>query len=810
MRYKIYVDSQYGSNGFEGSLQAPFKTLAYAYSNLYPGGKIILQNGTGGSYGDLEITKSLSLIGAYGSSPKVGKLTITDAQTSLQNLIFDAATGLVDQSVVIKSSNLGSASIRDCQFLETEDPVSISDVNYISLHRNFFRGYGRAIFITDSRELCASSNIFTDGARAIEAANVNRLDLWRNTVYGAGVYTPAGVDQNLRIIYHTITEFDIENKRVGLPGFATSNGSGGYDVAVNVVNGPSFGYGIDFIVIGSGSIISWSGLGLDGELSLGDVIRIMYSEGAGPSGGDAFRILNTGSDSRVDSNSMSGVVLGSDNPIGVGVYFTTPVKIRHNNFDLVDTWWDGATPTGDTGLYNISETAMYMDPNSGTPTGFRIQEGSPNIDSGDPGRWSNIYTEMGVIRVGSGYTGAYTGIREGVAPFDRDLDYNWLHRGVTGMHGVTGDIGAWEYQWHETALGNYVAEQGYDKAHPGSETAPYATIDRGYERAGAQTLNVFVNAVPYGESGGIYVLPSSGSHYGRYRSQDMALGSGDLSLGSNTDNDVVFVYGSYPTYETGAVYVDPDGNDSYTGTQDSPYRTIGRALQDSPSYVLVAPGFYPRFTASPGVRLIGLDVTHSVPLNKTTVSSFLDGSWTGIGDYDFSRTSLTFNSGSSIVSEYDFLPGFLCKHRALADGDLLTGGVQNNHNKVYVTYDKTGERLLLGYVTGETGTILYTYDLMVGLTGTYFDSAFRTTITVNDGKASIKTLNEYVNESRTVNLGYGWTAPWMIYYDSSSGGSVVSNMLLEATGLQGAAGFTGTFVQHHVYGIKGSTGIQGY
>lgn len=446
---------------------------------------------------------------------------------------------------------------------------------------------------------------------------------------------------------------------------------------MNLVNGSSYIYGVDFTVLGTGSLVSWSGLALDGLLQVGDIIRIMYSEGGSVGSGDAVRLMNVGDqNSRVDTNSFSGKLSGTPATLDIGVYFNTAVKIRHNTFYTTTTWWSGSIPTGVTGINNISTNPQYVDPDTAN---FRLRDGSPNIDAGDPGRWSDVYTEMGIVNVGSGYTAMGTPTRTNVAPFNRDKDYLDYNRGVTGLVGVTGDIGAYEFNPGETALGSYVAENGYDIANPGTSLRPYATLDRGFAR-GMTGIQVYANFVPYESSTGVYTVPSyTGVRVGRYHSEDMVLSNGALQIGQESMDDIAVIYPSYPECSvTGVVYVSPDGDDSYTGTSASPLRTISAALLKSPSYVAVLPGVYPSFKGVTGVRVIGVDQNKVIGYADPLYSNLREGSWTGPGSYTITSDSIAFITSSDIMSNFRFFGDIDFKFGAQVS---ITGYVCGYHER---------------------------------------------------------------------------------------------------------------------------------
>ena len=67
-----------------------------------------------------------------------------------------------------------------------------------------------------------------------------------------------------------LAPFDINNKYVTLTSMPTTPS----DVVLMVTDAPSQFYGVDFSV--SGTQLTWSGLGLDGVLSVGDTLTISY------------------------------------------------------------------------------------------------------------------------------------------------------------------------------------------------------------------------------------------------------------------------------------------------------------------------------------------------------------------------------------------------------------------------------------------------------------------------------------------------------------------------------------------------------
>lgn len=809
MKQIVYVDSRYGNDSYAGDLDSPVQTLAQGISLAYEGGTVVLQTGLSNdpvptAYLPATLTKNLTLKAAYGAIPLVDTITLTNAQGLIEGLYFDT----LSNGILVNNPGLGSVIVRDCRFNAVDTAIEINAAQYISIHRNYFKNHKSGVKINSAQEVCLSSNVF-DGYpiqnRSIEIVTAERVDLWGNTVYGAsGAASGISPNQNLRVIYVTLSAFDILHKRVQLPGFACTDINGQYEVAVNSVNGPSFLYGTDYTVIALGSMVSWDGLALQQILVVGDVLRIMYSENQDPGNGDAVRLQNIGDpNSRVDSNSITGDTYADT---AIGVFFTTPVKIRHNNFYRNTKGWDGVVPTGDTGLQCITDDPLYRDP---LGDDFRLQyQGvsgtSPNIDAGDPGRWSNIYSEMGVVVVDGKFTGSVTGIRSNVAPFDRDLDYDSYNRGVTGMVGTTGDIGAYEYNQHETALGNYVAERGYDIAQAGTATGPYATIDRGFARAGSLDLYVDTNLLDcqIGVTGG-YTGISHGAGYGRYHSKNIVLSDSDLKVGRSTGDDIAYIYSSYPAYETGAVYVGPDSGVGVTGTPGNPYRTIGDALGTGGSSVLVRPGFYPSFKGVSGVSLAGVAETRSDSIGHEFYST-LNAGWTGIGVTTTQSTIRFVGETGAVLSLFTMgetgpVVDIDLRYTVVTLEDYIRGGISNGHDSVYATVDKQGLRTILGYSVDGT-----TYEMHASYTGVF--SNIKAHVRVVDGQYRVSVVGDDLD--RSYGGDFGVTGLWRVAFESQGTG-MVSDVYLSTDIFRGATGSVNSFgTRRKVFGILGSTGLQ--
>lgn len=813
----IYVDSDNGNDSWDGDILTPKKTLTAAYTACNPGGFIVLQTGDGASYGSLSISKSISIVGAYGATPKISTLTISNSQCHFENLAFESLS-----NGIVVSNPLGAFSLENCLFDQVTYPVKLTGVNYVSIHRNTFKGHSIGVDVEQAEEVNISSNVFDSGFRSIQVSTVTRMDIWRNTIYGAGdLSLGISPDENLRIIYHTVSAFDISNKSIQLPGFASSN-SFGYDVVVNVVNGPSFDYGADYLVNDSGSLIYWDGLTLEDDLKAGDILRIMYAEAADPGGGDAIRALNVGdANSRVDSNSITSLP-GSD--ILYGVFFNTPIKIRYNNFWGVtgsQPYSNIIAPT-EPAVYpgtNFSDDPLYAGATAGN---FHLQSTSPNIDSGDPIRWDNILSEMGIGVVNGSYTGISTPTRVNVAAFNRDLDRDDVHR---AYEDATGDVGAYEYL-RGTFTGDdyYVDESGYDKANVGTQSEPLATIDRGAALAGP-TNSVIVHTR--------VVTPSytNGYEYGRYRSKRIFFSSSNsaFQMGTGRARDINYIYPSYPEYSTGEVYVSPRGSDTEgDGSSTSPYRSINKALAEpGKNYVIVYPGHYSTFSGVTGKSLVGVPQTNTVNLSGDNYSKLQQNKWNTdpslSGSANFSSNILTLNPEVSLLSGFDLKsvielkaivnintdefrirlvnsPGSVSKDIVFSDSkefvEIRKYGTSNP--KIAVRYGDNTNSYSIAYDFPDQDEDVRISIILDQVSGVKFRIK------------GIKRIDESTNKEnvdivKNINNVFSSAVGWKVAFYAEGGTSTtVRNMNLSATDISGVDSYSTTKMRRKVFAILGA------
>jgi len=563
----IYVNSANGDDTNIGSALSPVKTFQHALDMSVSGGNIIFQN-TDISQGDLYITKNLSIVSPPGTRTIVGSISAEYADLYLKNVDFTGSLSVLNHS--------GSLNVQGCHFtnsISTTPSISCENVDYVSITQNTFETYIKGVYVKNCHEVVIHSNTFfggqndPSGTNAVIVQDVDFLDLFHNTIEGIAepdVIFSSGI--NLRILYVYINHLVYSRKYVSLPSFARQNDTIGYDVAMNVINGSSFMYGQDYTVSDGGLTVSWGGLDLDGEIKVGDVLRVMYSEAGPLTRYEAISLSGLGYTGiyRVDSNNIT------EASVGVRSNCTGAIEVRYNNFFNTFT---GIVGNASDTTGNISLDPQYSD------LDFRLQDSSPDINAADPDRWNKTLQEMGIGLTGGSYKSIFPVQRECVTPFNRNLDKDGRHRNIRpDRH----DIGA--YEFGATGINpdsyTYLNENGYDIDFPGSITGPYATLDKGF----VDNKPIKISTNPLWAEGytGIIDQGATGIRYGRYFTNDMLMSSDQVLVGSGNKESIMFVYPTNSSTGVTGVFVGPTPSYAYTvgttGTDSNPFRTITEAI----------------------------------------------------------------------------------------------------------------------------------------------------------------------------------------------------------------------------------------
>lgn len=851
MEFFIYVDSLNGTDSNLGDILHPLKTISAAYNYAMPGATIVLQNGDSASYGDLNISKNINIIAAYGASPLVGTLTITKAQCFIQGLIFST----LNKGIVVNNDPFGSVQIKDCSFNKVLTGIEINDTDYIAIHTNTFNGdtgvipatVYKGIVINSAKEVNISNNTFSDQIRAIEVSDIYRLDIWNNTIYGGGPIpgSPTPSHDNLRVVYFTINSIEILAKRVILPTFATENDLivDIYDVLTNSVNGPALDYGVDFIITGNGLTLSWDGYALEGQLKVGDILRVMYVEGADIAGGDAIRAIGVvDPNSTIDSNNINGYV-DEKVPIQYGIFFNSPLTIKNNNFFYAD----GATPgvfylgTPYTSANNIGSDYTLQpdvrpkdDPRYVDPANRNFYLSSlynPDIDTGEKERWELLAYEMGLTGSDAGVTAIGSITREGIAPFNNNLDLNKVNRTTFNrdildfgqpVEGIP-DIGAFEFTYPgqtgiagHTGLEYYVGETGSDYGAPYGTlpSKPYLTIDRAYATAIPSIQDVYVDVA------GITGLPN-GTRYGRYFSKVFDLNALTINTNRGTNQDIIYVYPTTPEYTVGAAYVSPNGSDGGTGiigytgifgetgsiiygftggngTAALPYRTITKAIQSGGAdYIIVEPGFYPTFSGITGISIIGISKTNTITLNTPSYQRMKTSDWgiTGTGTATFSNNSLSMTGTEYVLSNFTADNRLEYKSVVNINSNTFILKLDNVNNYVSIIFDSTSVKIK--FYNGTTYTYNYAFnDLGVDVKIRVVISGPNVEVYINGPTTSI--YREFL-------LISSYIGSWSVFYETIGGTETsISKFFISSGTITFVSPDTETNVRHKLYGLFGS------
>lgn len=798
----IYVDANNGSDSLNtGVLDSPYQTLSKALTEIKSGGLIILQDGSYSVGGYGTITKNVSIRNANGSDPIItDMLSFVNAQGIVQGIKF--TTGKIN----VNNAGFGGIEVYNCDFDGQDYPIRVISSNYVAIHQNRFYGYTEAIYVFTCREMNVSGNYFYGGAdpngRAIFINGVDWLDVYHNTIDGAndlGGYVPE--DVNLRIIYTSVNSLIINRKSIPLPSFAVSN-KYGYDVAINVVNGPSQQYGKDYTVTNNGITVSWDGLDLENELNSNDILRIMYSEGPSPASGDAisaFSVYN--SNSRIDSNNITDAE--------VGVYFDDNLRIRFNNFYDTKLFYDGI-PTDGGATGSITGAPNYV---SGIGN-YQLQADSPDIDYADPIRWDMILTEMGIGVTGGHYipVSSPTG-RAGITPFNRNKDKEGRRR---LSRSDRDDIGAYEYP--STGINpeaySYINESGFDLINPGSITGPFSTIDRGF--TGLKDLLVQTNRLgklivkPDGTHIGITGLNfSETGYYGysRYISKNINLEDLRLMIGNSNKESIAYFYSMYPSNTPTGAYVGLPVNNlsGDTGTKNNPYRTIDEAMSENPvaTTIYVKPGIYPTFTGISGKKLMGIPELNYLGYNNSQFNLFNSTGWTGNSGYVLGGSDLTFSSDTAVESNFRLFENIFIRMDVEIVKDSMEFKIYNSSN--YISVKKYNNILMIKYYTGGSSYI----STMIST-----DTTYKLTFSIENSSALVKVKGDNTDVEKSITLVSGYSEAWTLrisYEDSAESGatSVVSALNATANSLTGVQGITGTAMSRKVFGIAGVQGLSG-
>lgn len=583
----IYVDPVNGSNVNDGSMLSPLSSWDLAYDQVDAGGVILLYSGYYGTR--LAPSKPCTTKGLRNSVVYMTSLSIPNGHSIVAENIVFTGTGITAHA----STNIsGSATVRGCKFYGTAG-ISIDTYRYVSIVKNTVAATINGVVLNRLDEVSILSNVIYGSVEGIVATQINRIEIIHNTLNSIThcLIDDSASNSAYGVVYTTITALMLSSKQLTLPGGGVvSDGFGNPIIAVNLVDTSAQQLNIDFTV--AGSIMSWSGLGLETILREGDILRIQYLYYGGGSNGYT----------QVDSNSLTNV--GSlEFSSGANAWF------GYNNLF-------GTTTNAVPNVTNISLDPLYVSAGTGD---YSLSNTSPNLLAANP-------TTLPVIN--------------DIAPLQNNQDFVGVNRTYKGQISDMGAVENLKDVYNHTSPSYYVGQQGYDKVYDGDADKPFRRSSEAMSQAAGDPILFDIgNTVPNVSDRKMY-----------FDDVSEALGSSTQAIfnpQSSTDylerKDFVIVQPFDPASITGtSVYVSPIGDDTNPGTELDPFRTIEAALASAAVNVIVFAGEYPLYKGETGKNIIYLARNDFIVLSPFIDGSLRQGEW-----------SIVYNSGSTTTFSFN-------------------------------------------------------------------------------------------------------------------------------------------------------------
>lgn len=164
----------------------------------------------------------------------------------------------------IATTSGGSSGIGTHENLGSGDGVSVGfSLSSLPLTDDSFIVFRNGSYVPSSQYSFSNPTITFNTAPSVG----QRIDVWILTTGSPSTAVATGVEY---VEYPTLTGTDITNKNISLSATPLDPAK----VKLDVISGSSQQYSVDYTV--SGSTLDWDGLGLDGSLTNGDVLRIVY------------------------------------------------------------------------------------------------------------------------------------------------------------------------------------------------------------------------------------------------------------------------------------------------------------------------------------------------------------------------------------------------------------------------------------------------------------------------------------------------------------------------------------------------------
>lgn len=536
----VYVDPVNGSNDKQGTMLDPLSSLDLAVERIHAGGTILLYSGFYGSRAMAD--KPCVVKGLKGCLAYFSDFEISNGNSLVLDSITCTGSGVSIQNAGI--GRTGSAIVRKCAFTGTGG-ITVSRYRYVSLLQNTISSSDLGMSVVRAEEASIVSNLVYGSATAVSITDVDRFSFFHNTVDNSdySFFDDEAANTGLQMVYVTITAQMLSEKKFTLPGDGLMYDSYGNPmVALNLTDGSAQCYATDFIM--SDMDVTWSGLGMEVDLILGEILRVQYLTYA------------LGGYAQIDSNNLTNIA---------NLHFSSGSQALftyNNSFGTTSNLTPGAS--------NISLDPLYTNTVIGD---YSIGELSPNRGAANPGALAYLNNN---------------------SPDQNNKDIVGVDRAYKGY---TADIGAYEnlagIRMH-TDTPYYIGQQGYDEVYSGNADKPLRRLSAGMSDAAGTPVLLEAGPVTTGVSTRKMYLDEASVPL---EASTLNFVDAQISTSYLSRKDSVIAQPFDALNLSGtSVYVSMYGDDTNPGTESLPYRTIDAALASTADNLIVQAGDYPLFT----------------------------------------------------------------------------------------------------------------------------------------------------------------------------------------------------------------------
>lgn len=649
-----FVDNLSGDDNNDGTISRPLATLKAAYDKVNVGGKIVLQTGSGQSYGDLLVEKNISIVASSGSLPVVGSIEVEKAQVYLKGLTLEPGT----TRIRIAGNGSGNSLIDGILADGVLNPIQVEGLRSLTVRRCTFKSFNVAILVKDTYGVVINNNLFDRGSRSVSLKTSVRIDIRNNTIVGSTLIGASASDSSggsLRVIYITLKRMNIEYKRVSVPTKIHKNGKGQYAVAVSVITGPSLEYGSSYNVVSNGGVITWEGTDLEDLLEVGETLRISYVEDSEDSGTEALKIEDI-----VDTTSLidSNIFVNHYGVDGEAINSDTPIRIRYNDFYEYDQPFRDTSSSDNTG--NIND-----DPSFVSLGGIEYVPGDSSQSS------TNQDPDIDTI--------AYNDVLAGKYPSGTILG---RRRDIRSRHKDDSSIGAVDLFEPANPISEaHVKELSYVMDNDGTSYDPIGSVDD----ASAASSHI--------------VIDSDGAYTRFYSGGLDSIDTGLLiepsrksltTLIETIDPDIAI--------DKGIVFVSSSAVPGGDGTMQSPFCSIEEAETNTSSKcIALLPGLYPSIQLNSSRKIVSVGSVYSVE-SPTIVTRFSRDLWeTPRGNTKLMRDRAVLTDGGYLKTSFPISSPASIRATINGEGSFVFIFGSERYNFVLV---RSGNETRVGFTVG--------------------------------------------------------------------------------------------------------------